>query len=179
VELGITEQNIQARIRGNILMALSNYRGDMLLSTGNKSEMAVGYCTLYGDMSGGLAVIADVPKMMVYALAHHVNRKQEIIPLRTLKKAPSAELAPDQKDQDDLPPYEILDDILRFWLEENLSGEEIIALGFEPAIVHDVIRRIKANEYKRKQAPLGLKVTSKAFGYGRRYPNAEGYREGG
>jgi len=179
VELGITEQNIQARIRGNILMALSNYRGDMLLSTGNKSEMAVGYCTLYGDMSGGLAVIADVPKMMVYTLAHLVNRNDELIPLRTLKKAPSAELAPDQKDQDDLPPYEILDQILRFWLEENLSGAEIIALGFEPAVVYDVIRRIQANEYKRKQAPLGLKVTSKAFGYGRRYPNAEGYREGG
>ncbi len=177
-DLGVTEQNIQARIRGNILMALSNYRGDMLLSTGNKSEMAVGYCTLYGDMSGGLAVIADVPKMMVYALARHVNRDGELIPQRSLDKAPSAELATDQKDQDDLPPYEILDEILRFWLEENLSGEEIIALGFEPAIVQDVIRRIKANEYKRKQAPLGLKVTSKAFGYGRRYPNAEGYREG-
>jgi len=177
-DLGVTEQNLQARIRGNILMALSNYRGDMLLSTGNKSEMAVGYCTLYGDMSGGLAVIADVPKMMVYALARHVNRKGEIIPLRTIKKAPSAELAPDQKDQDDLPPYEILDQILKYWLEDNLSGEEIIAMGFAAATVHDVIRRIKANEYKRKQAPLGLKVTSKAFGYGRRYPNAEGYREG-
>ncbi|NTV14965.1 MAG: NAD+ synthase [Desulfobulbaceae bacterium] len=178
-DLGVTEQNIQARIRGNILMALSNYRGCMLLSTGNKSEMAVGYCTLYGDMSGGLAVIADVPKMMVYALARYVNRKQELIPLRSLEKPPSAELALGQKDQDDLPPYEILDQILKFWLEDNLSGAEIIAKGFEPATVHDVIRRIKANEYKRKQAPLGLKVTSKAFGYGRRYPNAEGYREGG
>jgi len=178
VELGITEQNIQARIRGNLLMALSNYRGDMLLSTGNKSEMAVGYCTLYGDMSGGLAVIADVPKMMVYALARHVNRKSELIPLRSLEKPPSAELAPDQKDQDDLPPYEILDEILRFWLEENLSGAEISAMGFEAATVTDVIRRVQTNEYKRKQAPLGLKVTSKAFGYGRRYPNAEGYREG-
>lgn len=178
LDTGVTEQNIQARIRGNLLMALSNQRGDMLLSTGNKSELAVGYCTLYGDMNGGLAVIADVPKMMVYALARYVNREREVIPLRTLEKPPSAELAPNQKDQDDLPPYEILDRILKLWLEENLSSAEIIARGLDSAIVHDVVRRIKANEYKRKQAPLGLKVTSKAFGYGRRYPNAEGYREG-
>jgi NAD+ synthetase len=175
---GVTEQNLQARIRGNILMALSNHRGGMLLSTGNKSEMAVGYCTLYGDMSGGLAVIADVPKMMVYSLARYVNREREVIPQRTLEKPPSAELAPNQKDQDDLPPYEILDQILKLWLEDNQSAAEIIAQGFDAEIVHDVVRRIQANEYKRKQAPLGLKVTSKAFGYGRRYPNAEGYREG-
>ncbi|MBU0674094.1 MAG: NAD+ synthase [Proteobacteria bacterium] len=173
----LTDQNIQARIRGNLLMAVSNRLGCMLLTTGNKSEMAVGYCTLYGDMSGGLAVISDVPKQMVYALAHHVNHGQIIIPERTIQKPPSAELAPGQIDQDDLPPYEILDQILKAWLEENRSINEIIAMGFQPETVHDVIRRIKINEYKRKQAPMGLKVTSKAFGYGRRYPTAENYRE--
>ncbi len=177
LDLGITEQNIQARIRGNLLMALSNNRGCMLLSTGNKSEMAVGYCTLYGDMSGGLAVISDVPKLLVYKLARYVNRERELIPQSTMEKPPSAELAPDQKDQDDLPPYEILDPILTLWLEDNLSSAEIIAEGYDAEVVRDVIRRIKINEYKRKQAPLGLKVTSKAFGYGRRYPTAEGYRE--
>jgi NAD+ synthetase len=173
----ITEQNIQARIRGSILMAMSNKFGSMLLSTGNKSEMAVGYCTLYGDMSGGLAVIADVPKLMVYSLAHYVNREQTIIPVRTIEKPPSAELAPDQTDQDDLPPYEILDQILGAWLEENRSMAEIIKMGFDRDTVEDVIRRIKTSEYKRKQAPPGLKVTSKAFGYGRRYPTAENYQE--
>jgi NAD+ synthetase len=176
-ELGITEQNLQARIRGNLLMAISNYRGCMLLSTGNKSEMAVGYCTLYGDMSGGLAVIADVPKMLVYRLARYLNRERVVIPQRTIDKPPSAELAPDQTDQDDLPPYEILDPILELWLEDNLSGKAIIDQGYDAETVHDIIRRIKINEYKRKQAPPGLKVTSKAFGYGRRYPTAEGYRE--
>lgn len=174
----VTEQNIQARIRGNILMALSNRRRAMLLSTGNKSEMAVGYCTLYGDMSGGLAVISDVPKMMVYELARYINHNQEIIPASSIAKPPSAELAPDQKDQDDLPPYEILDPILKAWLEENRSIEEIIAAGFDQQTVRDVIHRLRTNEYKRKQAPLGLKVTSKAFGYGRRYPTAEKYQEG-
>ncbi len=174
----VTEQNIQARLRGNILMALSNQRGAMLLSTGNKSEMAVGYCTLYGDMSGGLAVISDVPKQMVYELAGYINHNQEIIPNRTISKAPSAELAPDQKDEDDLPPYDILDPILKAWLEMNQSISEIVELGFERQTVEDVIQRVKRNEYKRKQAPLGLKVTSKAFGYGRRYPTAENYQEG-
>ena len=173
----ITEQNLQARIRGSLLMAMSNQFGSMLLSTGNKSEMAVGYCTLYGDMSGGLAVIADVPKLMVYSLAHYVNREQTIIPVRTIEKPPSAELAPDQTDQDDLPPYEILDQILGAWLEENRSMAEIIKMGFDRDTVEDVIRRIKTSEYKRKQAPPGLKVTSKAFGYGRRYPTAENYQE--
>jgi len=175
----VTEQNIQARLRGNILMALSNQRGAMLLSTGNKSEMAVGYCTLYGDMSGGLAVISDVPKKMVYDLARYINHNQEIIPDRTITKAPSAELAPDQKDEDDLPPYDILDPILKAWLEMNKSISDIVELGFDRETVEDVIRRVKTNEYKRKQAPLGLKVTSKAFGYGRRYPTAEKYQEGG
>ena len=140
--------------------------------------MAVGYCTLYGDMSGGLAVISDVPKQMVYSLARYINHNQEIIPVGIIEKPPSAELAPDQKDQDDLPPYEILDPILKAWLEKNNNIDEIIEMGFAPEIVNDVIRRVKRNEYKRKQAPMGLKVTSKAFGYGRRYPTAENYREG-
>lgn len=173
----VTEQNIQARIRGNLLMALANKLGSLLLSTGNKSEMAVGYCTLYGDMSGGLAVISDVPKEMVYKLAEYVNRDQEIIPSRSISKPPSAELAPDQKDEDDLPPYRLLDPILKAYLEENLSVREIINLGFPESVVKDVVTRIRINEYKRKQAPIGLKVTTKAFGHGRRYPTAQNYRE--
>ena len=173
----ITEQNMQARIRGNLLMALSNKYGSLLLSTGNKSETAVGYCTLYGDMSGGLAVISDVPKLLVYKLAQYINRVREIIPARIIEKPPSAELAPNQLDQDDLPPYDVLDPILTAYLEHNLSVAEIAAMGFERRIVEDVIRRIRINEYKRKQAPLGLKVTSKAFGYGRRYPTAQNFRE--
>ena len=173
----ITEQNIQARIRGNLLMALSNKYGSLLLSTGNKSEMAVGYCTLYGDMSGGLAVISDVPKLLVYRLADYINRDREIIPGTIIARPPTAELAPDQLDQDDLPPYEILDPILTAYLEQNKSVADITAMGFKPAIVADVVRRIRINEYKRKQAPLGLKVSSKAFGYGRRYPTAQNFRE--
>ena len=173
----ITEQNMQARIRGNLLMALSNKYGSLLLSTGNKSEMAVGYCTLYGDMSGGLAVISDVPKLLVYKLARYINRKRQIIPARIIARPPSAELAPNQLDQDDLPPYEILDPILTAYLEQNKSVAEIAAMGFARHIVEDVVKRIRINEYKRKQAPLGLKVTSKAFGYGRRYPMAQNFRE--
>lgn len=172
-----TEQNIQARIRGNLLMALANKFGHLLLSTGNKSELAVGYCTLYGDMSGGLAVIADVPKTMVYQICQFLNQEREIIPARTIAKAPSAELAPNQRDQDDLPPYEILDPILEAYLEENRSVREIIGLGFDEAVVRDVVRRVTTNEHKRKQAPMGLKVTSKAFGYGRRYPTSQRFRE--
>jgi NAD+ synthetase len=172
----VTEQNIQARIRGNLLMALSNKFGHLLLTTGNKSEMAVGYCTLYGDMSGGLAVIADVPKQLVYELARFINREREIIPVRILEKPPSAELKPDQRDQDDLPPYDVLDQILELYLEQGLGRDEIIARGFAQEIVEDVIRRIRINEYKRKQAPMGLKVTSKAFGFGRRLPNVQNYR---
>jgi len=174
----VTEQNIQARIRGNLLMALSNRDGSLLLSTGNKSEMAVGYCTLYGDMSGGLAVISDVPKMMVYRLARHINRLELMIPQRIIDRPPSAELAPDQLDQDDLPPYEILDEILKAYLEQYLSVDDIVDRGFDRRVVQDVVRRIRINEYKRKQAPLGLKISSKAFGYGRRYPTAQNYREG-
>jgi NAD+ synthase (glutamine-hydrolysing) len=148
-----------------------------LLSTGNKSEMAVGYCTLYGDMSGGLSVISDVPKLLVYKLAQYINREKEIIPASIIEKPPSAELAPNQLDQDDLPPYEILDPILHAYLEQNKSVGEIVAMGFERDIVGDIVKRIRKNEYKRKQAPLGLKVTSKAFGYGRRYPTAQNFRE--
>jgi len=177
--VGVAEQNLQARIRGNLLMALSNKFGHLLLSTGNKSEMAVGYCTLYGDMSGGLAVIADVPKLLVYRLAAHANRDERpLIPARVITRPPTAELAFNQFDQDDLPPYEILDPILEAYLEQGRSMEEIVAMGFARPVVEDVVRRIRVNEYKRKQAALGLKVTTKAFGQGRRYPTAQNYREG-
>lgn len=172
-----TEQNIQARIRGNLLMALSNKFGRLLLSTGNKSEMAVGYCTLYGDMSGGLAVIADVPKGMVYELAHLINKEREVIPERIITRPPTAELKPDQCDQDDLPPYEVLDAVLHAYLEEHKSIEEIAAEGVDLQLVRDIVRRIKLNEYKRKQAPLGIKVTTKAFGPGRRYPVVQEFLE--
>lgn len=172
----LTEQNLQARIRGNLLMALSNKFGHLLLTTGNKSEMAVGYCTLYGDMSGGLAVISDLPKGLVYELSHYVNRNTIRIPTSTITKPPSAELKPDQCDQDDLPDYDILDEILELHLEKCKGIEEIIAEGYEESMVEDTLRRVRINEYKRKQAPMGLKVTSKAFGYGRRYPNVQNYR---
>jgi NAD+ synthase (glutamine-hydrolysing) len=172
----VTEQNIQARIRGNLLMALSNKLGHLLLATGNKSELAVGYCTLYGDMSGGLAVISDVPKQLVYELARYINRLEEIIPARTLTKPPTAELRPDQCDQDDLPPYELLDQIIELYLEQGVGKDELIARGFEQIVVEDIVRRIRINEYKRKQGPMGLKVTSKAFGFGRRLPNVQNYR---
>ncbi len=171
-DFDITEENIQARIRGNILMALSNKFGYLVLTTGNKSELAVGYCTLYGDMSGGLAVIADVPKTMVYEIAKFINRKQEIIPIAIIKKPPSAELKPNQLDQDTLPPYEILDPILQFYIEDGLSKEEIVEKGYQPEIVDWVIKAVNKNEYKRRQAPPVLKVTSKAFGLGRRMPIA-------
>ncbi len=174
-EEDVTEQNIQARIRGNLLMALSNKFNHLLLTTGNKSEMAVGYCTLYGDMSGGLAVISDVPKQLVYELARFINRSGDIIPARILEKAPSAELKPDQRDQDDLPPYELLDQILELYLEDGYGRDEIVERGFDPTVVDDIVRRIRINEYKRKQAPMGLKVTSKAFGIGRRLPNVQNY----
>jgi NAD+ synthase (glutamine-hydrolysing) len=171
----VTGQNIQARIRGTLLMAFCNKLGALLLSTGNKSELAVGYCTLYGDMSGGLAVISDVPKAMVYELARLMNRDQEIIPGRILQKPPSAELKPDQVDQDDLPAYELLDGISKAYIEENKGLNEIVAMGFDPAVVKETICRIDRSEYKRHQAPPGLKVTTKSFGYGRRYPIAQRY----
>jgi len=171
-EVDITEENIQARIRGNILMALSNKFGHLVLSTGNKSELAVGYCTLYGDMSGGLSVISDVPKTMVYELAAYINRQSPIIPQEIINKAPTAELKENQTDQDTLPPYEILDQILHYYLDEQYSMEDILRLGFDPEAVKWVIRAVDRNEYKRRQGPPGLKVTSRAFGTGRRMPIA-------
>ena len=172
---GLAEENIQARIRGNILMAFSNKFGHIVLSTGNKSEMAVGYCTLYGDMSGGLSVISDVPKTLVYKIAGYVNRNGELIPGATIRKAPSAELRPNQKDQDTLPPYPVLDAILEYHLEDGRSREEIIKRGYKPAVVDWVIKAVRNSEYKRRQAAPGLKVTSKAFGSGRRMPVAAKY----
>jgi NAD+ synthase (glutamine-hydrolysing) len=173
----ITEENLQARIRGNILMAFSNKFGHLLLSTSNKSELAVGYTTLYGDACGGLAVISDVPKTMVYKLAEHLNRDREIIPRNTITKPPSAELRPGQKDTDSLPPYEVLDQILLAYVEDNLPPEQIVrATGFDRKLVYDILRKVDTNEYKRKQLPIGLKITSKAFGFGRRWPIAQGYR---
>ncbi len=169
-----TEENLQARIRGNLLMALSNKFHALLLSTGNKSEIAMGYCTLYGDMNGGLAVISDIPKTLCYRLARFLNKDQELIPERVLTRPPSAELRPNQTDQDTLPPYEVLDRILEAAVEKNLSYDEIVGLGYEPGVVKEVLRRLVFNEYKRRQAPPGLKITSKAFGYGRRYPIARG-----
>lgn len=170
------EENIQARLRGVILMALSNKFGSLLLTTGNKSELAVGYCTLYGDMCGGLAVISDVPKTMVYRLARWINRDREIIPAASITKPPSAELRPNQTDQDSLPPYETLDAILEHYVVCGRSPAEIARLGFAPETVRQVIRLIDVNEYKRRQAAPGLKVTSKAFGLGRRFPIAQRYR---
>jgi NAD+ synthetase len=156
-------------------MALSNKFGHLLLTTGNKSELAVGYCTIYGDMAGGLAAISDVPKTMVYELARWINREREIIPRASIEKPPSAELKPDQKDQDTLPPYDILDEILRLYVEENMSARDIISKGFDETTVRWVQRRVDLNEYKREQAPPGLKVTSRAFGRGRRMPIAQKY----
>jgi NAD+ synthetase len=178
-----TEENMQPRLRAMTLMALSNKFGHLLLTTGNKSELAVGYCTLYGDMAGGLAVISDVPKTMVYELARWINSdysarsgaKREIIPGSTIEKAPSAELKPNQKDQDTLPRYEILDKILQLYVEENLSARDIIALGFDEKTVRWVQRRVDRNEYKREQSAPGLKVTSRAFGIGRKMPIAQRY----
>jgi len=170
----VTEENIQARIRGNILMAFSNKFNALLLTTGNKSETATGYCTLYGDMSGGLAVISDVPKTLCYRLARHINSKYEIIPEDIIARPPSAELKYNQTDQDILPPYDVLDSIIEAAVEKNLSENDIVAMGHDPDVVRDVLRRIISNEHKRRQAPPGLKITSKAFGYGRRYPIARG-----
>jgi NAD+ synthase/NAD+ synthase (glutamine-hydrolysing) len=171
---GVAHENIQARIRGNLLMALSNTRGALLLTTGNKSELSVGYCTLYGDMSGGLAVIADVPKTMVYRVSRWRNESagRPIIPDATLTKAPSAELRPNQTDQDSLPPYDVLDDILQRYVERHQTAGEIVAAGFEPATVERVLRLVRIAEFKRKQAAPGLKVTDRAFGTGWRMPIA-------
>lgn len=176
----VTEENMQARIRGLLLMAMSNKFGHLLLTTGNKSELATGYCTLYGDMCGGLAVISDVYKTMVYRLSNHlnaINPSHPPIPQSSITKAPTAELRFNQKDQDTLPPYDMLDGILKAAVEEHRSGEEIVRMGYEPEIVKKVLRMVDINEYKRRQAAPGLKVTSKAFGTGRRMPIAQRFRE--
>jgi NAD+ synthetase len=175
----LAEENLQARLRGLLLMALSNKFNRLVLSTGNKSELAVGYCTLYGDMCGGLAVISDVPKGMVYQLARHVNslNPEPVIPEATFTKPPSAELRPNQTDQDSLPPYDTLDAILRLYVEENQPPSKIEKAGFDKALVKDVLKKINQNEYKRRQMAPGLKVTTKAFGMGRRVPIAQKFKE--
>ena len=175
MQMDLAEENLQARLRGNILMFISNREGWMVLPTGNKSELAVGYCTLYGDMCGGLAVIADLPKMMVYRLSVHINSRfgRELIPTSIIEKPPSAELRPDQTDQDSLPPYEILDEILHHYIEENRCLDEIVSLGYDSATVSDVISKVDRSEYKRNQAAPGLRITTRAFGSGRRIPTAK------
>jgi NAD+ synthetase len=173
----LTEENLQARIRGLYLMTYSNNNGHLLLTTGNKSEMAVGYCTLYGDMCGGLAVIADVYKTDVYRIANYINSEKEIIPKAILDKAPSAELKPNQTDQDTLPPYDLLDKILRMYLEENKEYIEIKDVIGDDELVKRVLRMVDINEFKRNQAAPALRVSSKAFGYGRRYPIVQGWRK--
>lgn len=174
-EFGLAEENIQSRIRGNLLMAISNKFGYLLLSTGNKSEMAVGYCTLYGDMNGGLAVIADVPKTRVYSICHWLNRNGEVIPQNVLTKAPSAELKPDQLDRDSLPDYEVLDDILQRLINDYQSAEQIIAAGHDASIVNRIIQMVTRAEFKRRQAPPGIKITDRAFGTGWRMPIASNW----
>ncbi len=171
----VTEENIQARCRGIILMAISNKKGKILLTTGNKSEMAVGYTTLYGDMAGGFAPLRDVPKTLVYRLARYRNGVSKVIPERVLQRAPSAELAPEQADSDSLPPYEILDPILLRYVEQDQSLDEIVSAGFEKAMVRRVIELVDRNEYKRRQAPPGIKITRRAFGRDRRYPITTGF----
>lgn len=176
LKVDATEENIQARVRGTLLMALSNKTGRLVLTTGNKSEMAVGYCTLYGDMAGGFAVIKDIAKTLVYRLCAYRNGIQPIIPERILTRAPSAELRPDQKDQDSLPSYEVLDGIVERYMEQNQSIAQIIAAGFDPESVEKVTRLIKLNEYKRRQAPPGVRVTTRAFGRDWRYPITSQFR---
>jgi NAD+ synthetase len=174
---GVTEENLQARVRGTLLMAWSNRTGALVLNTGNKSELAVGYATLYGDMVGGLAVIGDLTKDRVYAVARELNRERTVIPEDTMTRAPSAELRPDQRDEDSLPPYPVLDPIVRAFVEDGLDGRRIAALGYERRVVDWVLRQISASEYKRRQAPTALKVTPRAFGPGRRFPIIARYRE--
>jgi len=176
-DLGVTGENLQARIRGNILMAFSNYRGTLVLTTGNKSETAVGYCTLYGDMAGGFAVIKDVPKTVVYEVCEFINDQsgREVIPQTVITRPPSAELKPDQKDSDSLPPYDVLDPILHAYVEEDMGPEEIAELGFDLDLVFEVARMVDLNEYKRRQAPPGIKITPKAFDRDRRLPITNRY----
>ena len=175
-EPDVTEENLQARVRGGLLMALSNKFGKLLLSTGNKSEIATGYCTLYGDTNGGLAVISDVPKTLVYKIAREINADGPVIPESTLTKPPSAELRPGQVDQDSLPPYDVLDAILAAHVEDGLDSNALLEKGFERGVVDKVLRLVRTSEYKRRQLPPGLKITGKAFGTGRRYPIAQAYR---
>jgi len=172
----IAAENIQARCRGVILMAISNKQGKLLLTTGNKSEMSVGYATLYGDMAGGFAPIKDVPKLLVYQLAKYRNSLSPVIPERVITRPPSAELAPDQVDADSLPPYEILDPILERYVELDQSAEDIIAAGYSPEHVVRAISLVDRNEYKRRQSPPGIRITPRAFGRDRRYPITSGYR---
>ncbi|WP_303677964.1 NAD(+) synthase, partial [Dehalococcoides mccartyi] len=176
-ETDTTEENIQARIRGNLLMALSNKFHWLVLNTSNKSETAIGYSTLYGDMAGGFAIIKDVPKVLVYRLAHNRNKSAgfELIPHNVLTKPPSAELKPNQFDTDSLPPYEVLDPILEAYVEQDKSIDQIVALGFEESIVKRVVKMVDRSEYKRRQAPPGIKITSKAFGRDRRLPITNRY----
>jgi len=176
LKLDATEENIQARVRGTLLMALSNKTGRLVLTTGNKSEMAVGYCTLYGDMAGGFAVIKDIAKTLVYRLCAYRNSIAPIIPERILTRAPTAELRPDQTDQDSLPSYAVLDGIVERYMEQNQSIAQIIAAGFDPESVEKVTRLIKLNEYKRRQAPPGVRVTTRAFGRDWRYPITSQFR---
>ncbi len=173
---GVAEENLQTRIRGDILMTLSNKFGHLVVTTGNKSELACGYCTLYGDLSGGFAVMADVPKTMVYKLAEYINRDKEVIPRGTIARAPSAELRPNQTDRDTLPEYDTLDGILKAYVEEMKTLDEIASIGYDKSTVRHVIEMVDRNEYKRAQAPPALRITSKAFGHGRRMPIAQGYR---
>ncbi|MEO1962395.1 MAG: NAD(+) synthase, partial [Cycloclasticus sp.] len=175
LDADVTEENIQARSRGVLLMAISNKKRKILLTTGNKSEMSVGYATLYGDMAGGFAPIKDVPKMMVYALAKYRNELSAVIPERVITRPPSAELAPDQKDEDSLPPYPVLDDILERYIELDQSRREILDVGYDKAIVDRVLKLVEQNEYKRRQAPPGVKITSRAFGRERRFPMTSGF----
>jgi NAD+ synthase (glutamine-hydrolysing) len=171
-----TEENIQARCRGVLLMALSNKFGHIVLTTGNKSEMAVGYATLYGDMAGGFAVIKDVPKTLVYGLARLRNSWSAVIPQRVLDRPPSAELAPDQLDSGSLPPYDVLDPILALYVEQDWSPDRIIELGYDKEVVHKVVKLVERNEYKRRQAPTGIRISARAFGRDWRYPITSGYR---
>jgi NAD+ synthase (glutamine-hydrolysing) len=171
----VTEENIQARCRGIVLMAISNKRGRMLLTTGNKSEMSVGYATLYGDMAGGFAPLKDVPKLLVYRLARWRNRNGEVIPQRVIDRPPSAELRADQKDSDSLPDYPVLDGILALYVEQDKSVEEIVAAGYARPVVERITRLVDRNEYKRRQAPPGIKITRRAYGRDRRYPIVNGF----
>jgi NAD+ synthase (glutamine-hydrolysing) len=174
----VAEENVQARIRGNILMALSNKFGWLVLTTGNKSEMSVGYCTLYGDMAGGFAVLKDVPKTLVYELSRYKNKKEgkAVIPRNVFIKAPSAELRPNQKDEDSLPPYPVLDPILQAYVEEDKGVEEIAKMGFKDGMIKEVIQMVDRNEYKRRQSPPGVKITHRALGKDRRLPVTNKYR---